>query len=95
MERYTVTRTVIVNTITCRACDPETAELFNFSFIHVGTMPTEKNLKKLAQKSAPNNSVVVSIVDVATKKALLGQTEKFFIENSVELDPRTRKPLSD
>lgn len=92
-KKYAFTRTLVVNRITAMACDTETAEVFNFDFSVSGSIPTEKHLKQLAQSYAPENSVVVSIVNISTSKKVLGITENAFIENAVELDPRTRRPI--
>ena len=93
-KKYAFTRTLIVNRITAMACDTESAEVFNFYFNISGSIPTEKHLKKIAQEYAPENSVVVSIVNIATDRKVLGITEDAFISNAVELDPRTRRPLN-
>ena len=92
-KRYPFSRTTVVNIVTVMACDPDSAEVFNFDFALSGNLPNEKHLKAIAQKNAPNNAVVVSIADVKTTKKVLGITEEQFLEIAVELDPKTRKPI--
>lgn len=92
-KRYPITRSDTYHTITALACDPESAEVFNFTFALSGTLPNEKNLKKVAQTYAPNNSVVVSIVDIETAQKCFGVTMEYFLAGAVELDPKTRKPI--
>ena len=94
-KRFPFSRTTTVNYVTAMACDADTAEVFNFDFKVSGNLPNEKHLKALAQKSAPNGAVVVSIVNVNTVKKVLGITEEQFLAVAVELDPKTRKPISE
>ena len=94
-KKYAFTRTMFVNTVTAMACDTETAEIFNFSFKLSGPIPVEKRLKKIAQEHAPNNAVVVSIVNTSTTKQCRGITEEQFIADSVLLDPVTRRPIAE
>lgn len=92
-KRFPITRSDTYHTITAMACDPESAEVFNFDFKLSGTLPNEKNLKKIAQAHAPNDAVVVSIANIETSQKCFGVTMEYFLAGAVELDPKTRKPI--
>lgn len=94
-KRFPITRSDTYHTITCMACDPDSAEVFNFDFKLSGTLPNEKNLKKVAQEFAPNNAVVVSIANIETSHKCFGVTMEYFLAGAVELDPKTRKPITE
>ena len=96
MRRDMVTRTVIgtvvvvkvVNTAT-DAITVETVKL-NKAF----TDPADKKLTNAVKKVLPADVVIIKIESLAPMNKLYGIDTAKFMELAVELDPQTRKPLT-
>lgn len=95
-KRYEVTRTFEGMEVTALVCDTVTAELSNETFTIGHVINSEEKLEKLAAKKLNKGDVrFVKVVDSKVTTKVLGMTSEQFIANAVELDPKTRKPITE
>lgn len=91
-----VTRTIITTKCNVLCMELAKAEPFNKEVILPRTYKDEKKLLKRVQELVDNDEVkAVHIVSKEEVETLYGMTEQKFIENSIILDPKTRKMLEE
>lgn len=91
--KYLYKRTLIVTVVTAIAHNNDCG-FFQFDFNIVGHVPTEKHLKRIAERKAPAGSAIESIAKIQSQRKLFGITPDAFIEAADELDPNTGKIIS-
>lgn len=91
-----VTRTIIITKCNVLCMELAKAEPFNKEVILPRTYKDDKKLLKRVQELVDNDEVkAVHIVSKEEVETLYGMTEQKFIENSIILDPKTRKMLEE
>ena len=97
MARFTITRTVEKTEVNCLCFDKTAAEAFNKSIVLPGTYRDEKAMARKAAKviEADANIRFIEVVDTSIISGVYGITEEDFFAHAVELDPKTRKPLTE
>lgn len=91
-----VTRTIITTKCNVLCMELAKAEPFNKEVILPRTYKDDKKLLKRVQELVDNDEVkAVHIVSKEEVETLYGMTEQKFIENSIILDPKTRKMLEE
>lgn len=94
MKKYPFTRTISKQNVVALVFDKETAEATNTSVIISPVITDTKKLEKaVAEKLNKDNTVFIEIVDVTVDEKVYGLTLDAFMENAVELDPKTRRPI--
>ena len=91
--KYLYKRTLIVTVVTAVAHNADCG-FFQFDFNIVGHVPTEKHLKKIAERKVPAGTAIQSIAKTESKRKLFGITPDAFIDAADELDPNTGKIIS-
>ena len=89
-QKYLYKRTLVVTVVTAIAHNPERG-IFQFDFNIVGHIPTEKHLKRIAERKATAGTAIQSIAKIESKRKLFGITPDAFIDAAEELDPSTGK----
>lgn len=86
-----ITRTTISLTAKALVANLDTSKVEEQTF----NIPKvkENKVQKEIEKILPANLKFVSIVSLADKETLYGIEESVFLQNAVELDPVTRKPI--
>ena len=95
-KKYPFTRTISSQKVDALVFDKETAEPFNM-VVHVAPVVNdESKLEKAVAKLIDNEQhKFIDIVHVETVNKCYGVTLEDFMAAAVELDPETRKPLSE
>jgi hypothetical protein len=95
MKKYPFTRTISAQRVTILAFDKDRAEAFNdVVIISPPIYDTGKLEKAVAAKVDNDVNKFIEIVAVAVDEKVYGLTLDAFMSNAVELDPKTRKPLT-
>lgn len=92
-----VTRTVRGTLVTVMVVNTESAEVRNETFVIPKVYKKEKALKEAIQKHLELFCKKDKLVDICDKKTidtLKGMTDEEFDRYAVELDPKTRRPLT-
>ena len=90
-----ITRTIMSTRATVLCLNVETAEPTTEVFELARTYKDEDKLMKALKAQYENESTkLVHITDITEVEKLYGMSETDFMLNAVELDPTTRKPLS-
>lgn len=91
-----VTRTLISTVATVLCLNVETAEPTNETFTIARTFKDDdKLMKALKAEHETADLKLVHIVDKSEVEKLYGMSETDFMKYASELDPETRKPLSE
>lgn len=91
-----VTRTINVTTIKAITMDITTKSVETKEFSISGDTPTEETALKTAKKTYETDTLkIVAIESMTTVEKLYGMSEIDFLKYAVELDPTTRKPISE
>lgn len=94
MREKMVTRTVVSTVVTMVTLNLETMTPETATYVLPIDSNDEKMLLKYAKKSFETDTLkIVKVTYEGTSEKLYGMTEIKFLENAVELDPETRKPL--
>ena len=89
-----VTRTILTTKVNVLCMDTDSCEACNRDIILPCTYKDEEKLLKAVQKVVDTDDFkAVKITDYDTVETLYGMDEQKFIDNSVVLDPETRKLL--
>lgn len=95
MKKYPFTRTISKQNVIALVFDKETAEATN---VNVTIAPvitdTKKLVKAVAKKLDTDKIKFIEIVGVSVDEKVYGLTLDAFMSNAVELDSKTRKPLT-
>lgn len=95
MKKYPFTRTISKQNVVCLVFDKETAEASNTTVVISPVITDTKKLEKaVAAKLDNDKTKFIEIVDVTVDEKVYGLTIDAFMSNAVELDPKTRKPLT-
>lgn len=89
-----VTRTIIgteANVLVVNLTEQTTSEQV---FYVDGTYKDEAKLLKAVQTLCDENEKAVTIISSQPTETLFGMDERTFIQNSLKLDPETRKPIN-
>ena len=91
-----ITRTITDTVVVALCMNTETCEVSRETY-HCGNVGTdEKTLEKgLKEIFDTDNFKIVKIEEIKEDTRLYGMSETDFMENAVELDPETRKPLQE
>lgn len=96
MRRDMVTRTVIGTVVDVKvvntATDAITVETVKLNKAFTDT--ADKKLTNAVKKVLPADVVIIKIESIAPMNKLYGLDTAKFMEQAVELDPKTRKPLA-
>lgn len=87
-----ITRTIVKLTATVNTFSVKEGKMFVEKW-DVPTTDEEKALKHLRKTVESDDLKIVNIVSIDKTERLYGITEEDFLENAIELDPTTRKPL--
>ena len=91
-----ITRTINVTTATAVCMDITTMENETRELVITGDVPSaDKVLKDLRKLYDTDTFKVVAIKEMTTVEKLYGLSEVDFLKYAVELDPETRKVLTD
>ena len=91
-----VTRTILTTKVNALCMDTQTCEACNKDVVLPRTFKdNDKVLKAVKSVIDTPTFKVVDIVDVETVETLYGMDEQKFINESVILDPETRKQLEE
>ena len=91
-----ITRTINVTTATAVCMDITTMENETKQLVITGDVPSaDKVLKDLRKLYDTDTFKVVAIKEMTTVEKLYGLSEVDFLKYAVELDPETRKAISD
>lgn len=91
-----VTRTILTTKVNALCMDTQTCEACNKDVVLPRTFKdNDKVLKAVKSEIDTPTFKVVDIVDVETVETLYGMDEQKFINESVILDPETRKQLEE
>lgn len=89
-----ITRTIDYTRATVLCMDTETCEVSRETLVITGKeTDCEALLAPLQHKYQTDTFKLVKVEDCETFEKLYGMSENFFMENAIELDPETRKPL--
>lgn len=89
-----VTRTMDYTSATVLCMDTETCEVSRETMTLSGSFTdTEAILIPLQKRYQTDNFKLVKVEEIETFEKLYGMSEQTFMENAIELDPETRKPL--
>ena len=89
-----VTRTIEFTHVTLLCMNTETCEVSRETEILTYVSNDPEELLKVAQKLYQTDTFkIVKVEEYETFERLFGMTEQVFMENAIELDPTTRKPL--
>lgn len=95
MKKYPFTRTIAAQRVTILAFDKDHAEAYNdVVIISPPISDTGKLEKAVAAKVDNDVNKFIEIVDVSIDEKVYGLTLDAFMSNAVELDPKTRKPIT-
>ena len=95
MKKYPFTRTISKQNVIALVFDKVTAEATNMNVTIAPVINDPKKLEKaVAEKLDNGQTKFIEIVDVAIDEKVYGLTLDAFMSNAVELDPKTRKPLT-
>lgn len=95
MKKYPFTRTISAQRVTILAFDKDRAEAYNdVVIISPPISDTGKLEKAVAVKVDNDVNKFIEIVDVTIDEKVYGLTLEAFMNNAVELDAKTRKPLT-
>jgi hypothetical protein len=95
MKKYPFTRTISKQNVVALVFDKETAEASNTTVVISPVITDAKKLEKaVAAKLDNDKTKFIEIVDVTVDEKVYGLTLDAFMSNAVELDPKTRKPLT-
>ena len=96
MKKYAFTRTISKQNVVCLVFDKETAEAGNTTVVISPVIADTKKLEKAVAAKLDNDKIkFIEIVDVLVDEKVYGLTLDAFMAAAVELDPKTRKPLTD
>lgn len=91
-----ITRTINVTTATAVCMDITTMENETKQLVITGDVPSaDKVLKDLRKLYDTDTFKVVAIKEMTTVEKLYGLSEVDFLKYAVELDPETRKAVTD
>ena len=91
-KKYLYKRSLIVSEVTAVAQAKGNDDPIPVCFDIVGTVPTERHLKKLAREKAPEGTEIEAIKSITSKRKILGITAEGFLKEAEELDPATGQP---
>jgi hypothetical protein len=95
-RQYPFTRTISYQNVTALVFDKDTAEAGNIDCIITPPIPEPAKLAKAVAKKVETATIkFIEVVDVETVEKLYGITSEDFMAHAVELDPKTRKPISE
>jgi len=95
MKKYPFTRTISSQRVTVLAFDKVNAEAFNMSVTISPVITDPAKLEKAVAAKVDNDTTkLIEIVNTETTEKVYGLTLEAFMANAVELDPKTRKPLT-
>lgn len=87
-----ITRTIEFTKVTALAVNTETEETETVEFTLAGKYDDEKKAKKALEK-LDTGYIPVLVKSLESADKLFGITPEKFMENAVELDSETRKPI--
>ena len=94
-KKYPFTRTISKQNVIALAFNKETAEPFNTSVTIAPPIADTKKLEKAVAAKVDSATVkFIEIVDVTVDEKVYGITLEDFMVNAVELDSKTRSPLT-
>ncbi len=95
MKKYPFTRAISKQNVICLVFDKETSDASNTTVVISPIINDTKKLEKaVAAKLDNDKTKFIEIVDVTVDEKVYGLTLESFMSNAVELDPKTRKPLT-
>lgn len=95
MKKYPFTRTISKQNVVALMFDKVSGEPFNTTVTIAPPIADTKKLEKaVAAKLDSDVHKFIEIVDVTVDEKVYGLTLEAFMSNAVELDPKTRKPLT-
>lgn len=95
MKKYPFTRTISKQNVVCLVFDKETAEASNATVVISPVITDTKKLEKAVVAKLDNEKTkFIKIVDITLDEKVYGLTLESFMAAAVELDPKTRKPLT-
>ena len=96
-KRFDITRTVEATRVTALVFDKIIAEARNETITVSGKYTIDDTkLEKICQKRLTTDTVkFIEVVDVSDASKVYGITLEQFLTNAVELDPKTRTPISE
>ena len=94
-KKFPFTRSISKQNVIALAFNKETAEPFNTSVTIAPPIADTKRLEKAVAAKVDSATVkFIEIVDVTIDEKVYGITLEDFMANAVELDPKTRSPLT-
>ena len=94
-KKFPFTRSISKQNVIALAFNKETAEPFNTSVTIAPPIADTKKLEKaVAAKVDTDTGKFIEIVDVTIDEKVYGITLDDFMAHAVELDPKTRSPLT-
>lgn len=94
-KKFAFTRSISKQNVIALAFNKETAEPFNTFVTIAPPIADTKKLEKAVAAEVDSPTVkFIEIVDVTINEKVYGITLEDFIANAVELDPKTRSPLT-
>lgn len=95
-KKYPFTRTIKKQTVVCLVFDKNTAEASNTTVTFPAPIEDEKKLFKACEKALDNEKTrLIEIIDTRIEEKVYGLTAEQFMAAAVELDPKTRKPITE
>ena len=94
-KKFPFTRSISKQNVIALAFNKETAEPFNTSVTIAPPIADTKRLEKAVAAKVDSATVkFIEIVDVTVDEKVYGITLEDFMSHAVELDPKTRSPLT-
>ena len=90
-----VTRSVIGTEITAKVVNKNTDEVTTYTAVVSKSVDDEKAATKELAKVIPDELVIIKIESTSRVEKLYGVDQQQFMDMAVELDPVTRKPLTN
>lgn len=95
-KKYPFTRTIQKQTVTALVFDKTTAEPSNTTVTLAAPIADPAKLERTVAKMVETDNIkLIEVVDSFTEEKLYGITAEAFMANAVELDPKTRKPVTE
>lgn len=94
-KKYPFTRSISKQNVIALAFNKESAEPFNTSVTIAPPIADTKKLEKAVAAKVDSDTIkFIEIVDVTIDEKVYGITLEDFMTHAVELDPKTRHPIS-
>lgn len=95
-KKYDFTRTISKQNVIALCFNKETAEACNMSVTIAPPINDPDKLARAVSKKLDSDTIkFIEVVDVTVDEKVYGITLDNFMENAVELDPKTRNEITD